>query len=103
MHLLKDLDLSMLLTLAAVLLIMFCLAQVLLLKREIPGGVVGKQWSVLVGLVVLFTVGYLAAPFFSTMPIETLRLIVSLVFLFGAVYVLITIRLIYRIIQVFSE
>lgn len=100
---LMKLDYSLFFTLAAVFLIVFCLVQVLTLKREIPGGVVGKQWTILSWLVVLFTIGYLAAPFFGTIPVETLRLIVSLIFLFGAVYVLITIRLIYRIIQVFSE
>lgn len=103
MFLFQSLDLSLLLTLAAIVLIVFCLFQVLMLKREIPGGVVGRQWTVLSGLVVLFTVGYLAAPFFRDMPLASLRLIVSMVFLFGAVYVLITIRLIYRVIQVLHE
>ncbi len=103
MYLFQHLDLSLLLTLAAIVLIVFCLFQVLILKQEIPGGLVGKQWSVLSWLVVLFTIGYLAAPFFRNMPLSTLRLIVSLVFLFGAVYVLVTIRLIYRVIQVLHE
>jgi hypothetical protein len=44
-------------------------------------------------------VGYLMTPFFGLIPAEMVSLIVSLIFLFGAVYVAITIKLIHRIIE----
>lgn len=92
-------DLSALITYAAIAVIALCLVMVLALRKGVPGGVVGRQWRVLTFLVGLFTAGYLVAPFFGVLPVETMRLIVSLIFLFGAVYVLITIRLVYRVIK----
>jgi len=38
-------------------------------------------------------------PFFTMLPANVINLIVALIFFFGAVYVLITVRLIYRIIE----
>lgn len=61
------------------------------------------SWRVLELLVVLFTLSYLATPFAGSLPEESLRLIVSLIFLFGAVYVVITVKLIHRIIRVLSS
>ncbi|MBK7315012.1 hypothetical protein [Candidatus Aalborgicola defluviihabitans] len=68
-------------------------------RSKIPGGVVGKQWRLLTVLVTLFTVGYFITPFFTLLPPEIINLIVALIFFFGAIYVLITVRLIYRIIE----
>jgi len=64
---------------------------------------VGKYWKSLTVLVVIFTLGYLALPFFSQVPENILRLTVAGVFLFGAFYVLITIKLIKSIIEAFAE
>lgn len=50
-------------------------------------------------LATLFTVGYFITPFFTLLPPEIINLIVALIFFFGAIYVLITVRLIYRIIE----
>jgi hypothetical protein len=80
----------------------YCLNLVLVLKGSIPGVVVGRTWRLLMLLVMLFTVGYLATPFFPLLPTDVANLIVSLIFLFGAVYVVITVRLIYRIIEELS-
>ena len=74
------------------------LVDVLLLRSKIPGGQVGKAWKALTLLIALFTAGYLVSPFFSTLPADSIRIIVSLIFLFGAVYVILTVRLLYRII-----
>lgn len=74
------------------------LVDVLLLRSKIPGGQVGRAWSALTTLIGLFTVGYLVSPFFSSLPADSIRMIVSLIFLFGAVYVILTVRLLYRII-----
>jgi hypothetical protein len=87
----------------AILVILYGLWQAISLRRAVPGGVVGKQWNILTWLVVMFTVGYAAIPFFGSMPIETLRLVVVAIFLGGAIYVVVTIRLINTIIRALSE
>lgn len=84
---------------AAIVVMLVCLATVYKLRANIPGGVVGKQWGYLTLLVTLFTVGYFVTPFFTSLPTDVMNLVVALIFFFGAVYVLITIRLIYRIIE----
>ncbi len=84
---------------AAIAVMLFCLATVFRLRANIPGGVVGKQWGILTTLVTLFTIGYFVTPFFTSLPAEIMNVVVALIFFFGAVYVLITVRLIYRIIE----
>ncbi len=84
---------------AAIAVMLFCLATVFRLRANIPGGVVGKQWGFLTTLVTLFTIGYFVTPFFTSLPAEIMAVVVALIFFFGAVYVLITVRLIYRIIE----
>jgi len=84
---------------AAIIVMLVCLGTVYRLRANIPGGVVGKQWSMLSTLVTLFTLGYFVTPFFDKLPADIMNVVVALVFFFGAVYVLITIRLIYRIIE----
>ena len=81
----------------------YCLYLVLRLKSQFSGGLVGKYWKTLTILVIIFTLGYFALPFFSNIPEEILRLTVAGVFLFGAFYVLITIKLIKSIIEAFVE
>jgi hypothetical protein len=67
-------------------------------KRSIPGGEVGKAWNILSSLASFFLIGYLTTPFFIVLPQEIKDLIVAFIFLFGAVYVLITLWLVHRII-----
>ncbi len=88
---------------AAIAAMLYCLWLVVSLRRSVPGGVVGSKWNQLTALVALFAVGYLAMPFFRQLPVATLQLIVALVFLFGAVYVMITIRLIHAIIRELAD
>ncbi|WP_333839193.1 hypothetical protein [Pelomicrobium sp.] len=95
-------DITFFISVAAILVMFYCLSLVLVLRGSIPGGVVGRTWRLLTLLVMLFTVGYLATPFFPLLPPDVANLIVSLIFLFGAVYVVITVRLIYRIIEELS-
>lgn len=94
-----NIDIGFYISIAAIAVMFYCLALVLRLSKNIPGGVVGKTWKFLTALVTLFTVGYLATPFFALLPQAVVNSIVSLIFLFGAFYVLITVRLIYRIIE----
>ncbi len=95
-------DLIMIIGLAAVFVMLINLYQVVSLKSKMSGGVVGKSWNLMILLVVLFAAGYSILPFLATLPVETLRAIVSLILFFGAIYVLITIRLIYGIIKELS-
>ena len=95
-------DLTIFISLAAILIMAYCLYLVMTLKKHVPGGIVGRTWNFLTGLVVLFTLGYLTTPLFGIIPENLLRLIVSGIFLFGAIYVVITVKLIYRIIEELS-
>lgn len=95
-------DITFIITLAAIAVMLYCLVLAFSLRKDIPGGLVSKQWRVLELLVVLFTLGYLATPFAASLSEGTLRLIVSLIFLFGAIYVVITVKLIHRIIKALS-
>lgn len=92
-------DISTWISIAAILVMFYCLVLVISLGKNVPGGVVGKQWRFLTFLVVLFVLGYLTTPFFGLLPAQLVSLMVSLIFFFGAIYVLITIKLIYRIIE----
>jgi len=92
-------DLSTAISGAAIVVMLYCLYLVLSLRSSIPGGVVGRQWQTLTALVVLFTLGYFVTPFFGMLAPQLMKLIVSLIFLFGAIYVVVTVKLIYRIIE----
>lgn len=91
--------LTLSINIAAIAVMLICLATVYKLRTRVPGGVVGKQWGYLTSLVTLFTIGYFVTPFFTSLPADIMNLVIALIFFFGAVYVLITIRLIYRIIE----
>ncbi|WP_303905390.1 hypothetical protein [Thiohalomonas denitrificans] len=92
-------DVSQVITFAAIAVMGYCLWLVFNLKGSIPGGIVGKSWDTLLWLVGLFAVGYISTPFFNSMPESALRLLVACIFFFGAIYVLITVKLLYRVIQ----
>ncbi len=98
-----NINITTVLNVLAILIMFYCLYLVLTLKSSIPGGMVGKQWNVLTMLVALFSIGYLTTPFFDQLPTEIQRLVVSGIFVFGAIYVLITIRLIFNVIRELTE
>lgn len=93
------LNIPVLFSVLAICVILYGLVLVIKLKKDVPGGVIGKQWNILILLVCLFALGFAFGPFFGNLPIESLRLLVSMIFFFGAIYVVITIRMIYNIIQ----
>ena len=72
-------------------------------NKSIPEGEVSRAWNALLALVTFFLIGYLTTPFFIVLPQEVKDLIVAFVFLFGAVYVLITLWLVHRIITVMKQ
>jgi hypothetical protein len=96
-------DITLGISLASNLLMIYCLYLVTSLKKNIPGGIIGSKWNFLMGLVALFTLGYLMLPFFGAIPEDLLRLIVACIFFFGALYVVVTIKLFFRIIKELSE
>jgi hypothetical protein len=96
-------DLTFVISIAAIAVMLYCLYLIVSLKKDVPGGIVGKKWNFLTILVVLFTGGYMASPFFNMLPENILRLIVGLIFFFGAIYVVITVKLIYRIIEALAD
>ena len=97
-----NVDLILIVGLAAVFILLIHLFQVISLRSHVGGGMVGKSWNIMTLLVVMFAAGYSILLFLATIPVETLRIIVSFILFFGAIYVLITIRLIYGIIKELS-
>ena len=96
-------DAPFFISLGAILVMLYCLYLVLALRRDVPGGMAGKRWNFLVTLVTFFTVGYLSSPFFGMIPEKLLRLIVQFIFFFGAIYVVVTVKLIHRIIRELTD
>ncbi len=90
---------NLVLSLLGIGIMIYCLWLAVSLKKTLPGGVVGEKWNTLIWLVAFFAIGYLATPFSSKLSEEVLRMLVGFIFLFGAVYVAVTIKLIQRIIR----
>lgn len=86
-------------SLGAIAVMLYCLWLVLSLKNRVPGGMVGRKWSTLTMMVAMFTLGYLATPFAGAVPEDAMRLIVSLIFFFGAIYVVLTVKLLFAVIE----
>lgn len=74
------------------------------LRRVAPGGKVGRVVSLLVAFIALFLVGYLVSPLLPRLPAQVSFVLVSVVFLLGAVYVVLVLWLIGRLVhQVMEE
>ncbi len=94
------LDLFTMISGLAIVTMFIALWQAIDYKSSVPGGVVGKTWNLITTLVAFFFIGYLTTPFFVLLTQEFKDLIVAFIFFFGAIYVLITIRLVHKIIMV---
>jgi hypothetical protein len=92
-------NLFLLLSIAAILVMVYALYSALTLKSKIPGGKAKSTWNVLTSLIMIFTVGYLATPFFRLLPLEVKDILVGLIFLAGAIFVVIVIKLYFKIIE----
>ena len=79
---------------------LFALLNVIEYKKCITGDKACKVWNRIIALIAFFFVVYLTFPFFVLLSQQTKDVIVALIFFFGAVYVLINIRLVYRIIMI---
>lgn len=87
------------LSVAAILVMLYALYSSFTLKNKIPGGKVKDTWSILNGLIVMFTIGYLSTPFFRLLPQEIKDLLVGVIFLAGAIFVVIVTKLFFKIIE----
>jgi hypothetical protein len=77
----------------------YALYSVFVLRHKIPGGKVKSTWDFLAALIMLFTLGYLSTPFFRLLPQEIKDIFVGIIFLAGAVFVVIVIKLFFKIIE----
>lgn len=68
------------------------------LKKAMVGGEVGEKWNYCVYLILFFFAGYIASPLFLRISPESKDILVSMVFLFGAVFVFIMTSLIFSVI-----
>ncbi|UCE79773.1 MAG: hypothetical protein JSV13_03800 [Nitrospiraceae bacterium] len=89
----------LLLTVSAIGVMVYALIWVISLNKKMPGGMVGSSWKILTILIVLFTARYLTTPFFPVLPEMLKLMIVSIIFLFGAIFVVIVINLFYKVIK----
>jgi hypothetical protein len=94
------LDLFTMISGLAIVTMFIALWQAIDYKSSVPGGVVGKTWNLITTLVAFLFIGYINTPFFVLLTQEFKDLIVAFIFFFGAIYVLITIRLVHKIIMV---
>jgi len=67
------------------------------LRRAMIGGVIRARWGMLTNLIIVFLVGYILSPLLLVfqLPLEYMGLVVFLVFLFGAVFVAVVIRILH--------
>ena len=77
---------------------------VLRLRRLTRGGHVGRVVNILCAFIAFFLAGYVIAPWMPRLPTWASFLLVGFVFLFGALFVLIVLWLIRRLVQqIFHE
>jgi len=89
--------LILLISLAAILAVFYALFKAINLNRKIPGGLVKESWRLLYYLIGLLAVGYITLPLFPKLPESSRDLIVAIIYLAGAVFVVMVINLIYKI------
>lgn len=91
--------LFLVLSVTAIAVMFYALFSALALRKKIPGGKVKSTFTVLVSLIVMFTVGYLATPFFQLLPQSIKDILVGVIFLAGAIFVVIVIKLFFKIVE----
>ncbi|MDJ0762239.1 MAG: hypothetical protein QNJ97_04545 [Myxococcota bacterium] len=83
----------------AIILMLLGLIMAIQLKNVAAGGTIGRSVKIIMVLIVIFTVGYLVALLMPLLSIEVSLIIVGVIFLFGAVYVLLVLWIIRRLIK----
>jgi hypothetical protein len=92
-------NLFLVLSISAIIVMFYALYMALAFRKKVTGGKVKSTWSVLVGLIVLFSAGYLTTPFFRLLSPDIKDLLVGVIFLAGAAFVVIVVRLLYKIVE----
>ncbi len=92
-------NLTLIIDIAAIVAILVALFRALKLRHAIPGGIVKSTWNILTALIALFVLGYLLIPFYSILDTATKDIVASLIFFFGALFVIIVIHLFQRIMK----
>ncbi len=91
--------LFLVLSVLSIVVMLYALYSAFILRHKVPGGKVKSTWNFLASLIVLFSVGYLSTPFFRLLPQELKDVLVGVIFLAGAIFVLIVIKLFYKIVE----
>ena len=87
----------------AILTMLICVIRGVLFYRSIAGGEIKRRVAILVALLVFFFLGYIASPFLYLLEkMEYTSLIVYLVFLFGALFVLLSIDTMNAVLRFFT-
>lgn len=87
------------LSVSAISIMLYALFLAFSLRSKIPGGKVRSSWNLLSSLITLFFVGYLTTPFFRYLTQDAKDILVGMIFFAGAIFVVIVIRLFFRIIE----
>ncbi len=87
------------LSITSIFVMCYALYSALILRHKVPGGKVRSTWNFLTILVGFFTVGYLATPLFRMLSQEIKDILVGVIFLAGAVFVVIVVKLFYKIVE----
>ena len=83
---------------SAIIMMLFAWYKISVLRKKIPGGVMKSTTNVLAEFIGLFTIGYIALPFFPMLPQISRDILISVVFLFAAIFTIIVINLFYMIV-----
>lgn len=87
----------------AILTMLICVIRGIMFHRRISGGKIKRRVAVLVALLVFFFVGYIVSPFLYLIEqFEYTTLIVYLVFLFGALFVLLSLDTMNAVLRFFG-
>lgn len=85
------------LSFAAIVVMVINVVLAIRLRRAMLGGVIRTRWGIMTNLIIVFLMGYILSPLLLVLdlPIEYMGLVVFLVFLFGAVFVAVVIRILH--------
>lgn len=84
---------------SAILAMIFALVQVIALRRVARGGPIGRAVNLMLAFILFFFAGYAAAPFAPALPHTVGLILTATVFLMGAIFVILVLRLIDRLIK----
>ncbi len=91
--------LFLVLSVLSIVVMLYALYSALIFRHKVPGGKVKSTWNFLAGLIVMFSIGYISTPFFRLLPQEIKDVLVGVIFLAGAIFVLIVIKLFFKIVE----